>query len=144
MIAATINADTLFSSANIVFGTDAVTSEYRIDLDNIAESNLTSFSMNSFGLSSADSDVVVEPVDTEHWSAEKGQRFKYLAENESLGELSIEELGELESLTRLRRFEKYPRTADEILWHRRQQKVTSGLVQALQMYVDFHEIPHNA
>jgi hypothetical protein len=85
--------------------------------------------------------VPVSPLDC--WDAENNLRYKELARDEALRELSIEELAELETLTRLRRFAKYPRSAEEILWERRQQKVTHGLVQAVQTYVEFHETPRH-
>jgi hypothetical protein len=81
----------------------------------------------------------VEPVTIERWTAEANLRFKELARNEALRDLSVEEYKELEALTRLRRFEKYPRSAEEILWQRHQQQLTQGLVKALEDYVEFHE-----
>ena len=95
-------------------------------------------------VSSIASGMTVKAIEFVRWSAEKNLRFKELARNEALQELSIEELAELESLTRLRRFEKYPRSAEEILWQRRQQDITRALVQKLKEYVDFHETPHNS
>ena len=92
---------------------------------------------------SGTSGLVVEAVNVGRWGAEQNARFKELAHDEALRELSIEELAELESLTRLRRFARYPRSADEIIWERRQQRLTRGLVQALQAYVEFHETPRS-
>jgi hypothetical protein len=89
---------------------------------------------------SASSGLKVNAIPIERWDAEKNSRFKTLAREEALRELSIEELADLERLTRLRR-ERYPRSADEILWQRRQQKLTQTLVEALQAYVEFHETP---
>ena len=87
--------------------------------------------------------VTITPVestfDADRWDAEKNSRFKVLARKEALEDLSVEEFSELESLTRLRRLKLYPRTADEILWQRGQQKVTQGLVQALKAYVKYYE-----
>jgi len=116
---------------------DAVTSEVTIAPAVIAQSNFAGVSPESFNLGG--SDAAVEAVVTQHWSAEMAQRFKDLSRVEALGELTIQELAELETLTRLRRSTKYPRTADEILWSRRQNSVTSGLVMAVQKYVEFHK-----
>jgi hypothetical protein len=139
MNVASIKANALLNSAMFTVATDAVTSEFKVALANVTQSNLAEISLGSFGSSFVGSENTVKAVATQHWSAEKAQRFQQLSRIESLGELSIGELAELETLTRLRRFAKFPRTADEILWHRRQDKVTTGLVQALQKYVEFHE-----
>ena len=120
-------------------GTEAMTSDFTVVPTVIAQSNLASVSPENFGVSLAGSGNAVEAVATQHWSAEKAQRFKDLSRIEALGVLMIKELAELDALTRLRRFTKYPRTAHEILWSRRQDSVTSGLVQAVQKYVEFHE-----
>jgi hypothetical protein len=93
---------------------------------------------DEFGVRSLNSGATTEPIMVETWSADKNIRFKELARDEALRELSIEELAELDSLTRLRRFAKYPRSAEEILWQRRQQNLTRALVRALQEYVEFH------
>jgi hypothetical protein len=90
---------------------------------------------------STSSGLILEPAVVEGWTAQKNLRFKELSRKEALEDLSIEELSELNSLTRLRRFKKFPRSADEILWQRRQQKLTRGLLRALQDYVEFHEAP---
>lgn len=139
MKVASISAKTLISSTMFTVGTEAVTSEFSVVPAVIAQSNLTSISPENFGFSPTGSDNAVEAVATQHWNAEKAQRFKDLSRIEALGVLTVKELAELEALTRLRRFTKYPRTADEILWNRRQNSVTSGLVQAVQKYVEFHE-----
>lgn len=81
---------------------------------------------------------------SEAWNPQREFRFKELSRSEALRELSIDELAELETLTRLRRHAKNPRTADEILWQRKQSRLTRDLVQALQNYVGFHEIAGTA
>lgn len=88
--------------------------------------------------------MTVEIPTPERWSAEKNARFKELACMEALGDISVEGLAELESLTRIRRFARYPRSADEILWHRHQQNLARRLVQALKDYVEFHEAARGA
>src|ERR1035437_7549620 len=88
---------------------------------------------------SHNSGATISCIDADAWSAKKNIRFKELARDEALRELSIQELAELDSLTKLRRFAKYPRSAEEILWQRRQETLTRTLVQALEDYVEFHE-----
>lgn len=139
MKVASISAKTLLSSTMFAVGTEAVTSEVNFVPAVIAQSNLTSITPHSFGFSFAVSEKAVEAVATQEWNRQTAQRFKDLSRIEALGVLTIKELAELETLTRLRRSAEYPRTADEILWQRRQNSITSGLVQAVQKYVEFHE-----
>jgi len=87
--------------------------------------------------------VTLKTSDEIRWTPHAAARFEELSRAEAFGELSAEELRELELLTRLRRFEKYPRTADEILWTRRQRNLTRGLVHALEKYVEFHKAAHS-
>jgi hypothetical protein len=143
MIVATINVDTTFSSSMIMAAPNIVSSEQDVAFDLNSRSNDTNV---RFDLVTDDmtSGLVAEAPNVECWNPKKGLRFKALARGEAIRDLSIEELAELESLTRLRRFEKNPRTADEILWHRRQQKLTQSLVQALEKYVDFHETSNSS
>ena len=82
----------------------------------------------------------VKAASSDAWNPQREFRFRELARSEALRELSIDELAELEALSRLRRHAKNPRTADEILWQRKQSKLTRDLVQALQAYIGFHEI----
>jgi hypothetical protein len=96
------------------------------------------------GFAASDSTINVEHVDLHVWTAEKNARFKELAREEAIRDLPLEELAELDFLARIRRGEKYPRSADEILWGRRQEKLTLGLVNALEAYVEFHELSHSS
>ena len=139
-----LNADAVSSSPIITAAYDVMSSSLNVSVPIDAQSNFSEVTVESLDLSSTNASISTEILDVQHWSAEKGQRYKQLTLNEAFGKLSIEELSELETLTRLRRSEKYPRTADEILWHRRQRNLTQGLVQALQTYVEFHETPHHA
>lgn len=92
----------------------------------------------SFGAQSGSNQTVVfDTVET--WSPAKNIRFKELARAEAIRDLSIGEILELDDLTKLRRDTKHPRTADEILWQRRQQKLTNKLLDALVDYVEFHK-----
>jgi hypothetical protein len=142
MILATTNHNAVSSSSSITVSTNGINSGLITLPEMDVQSNTAEASPQRFGLRQADFQLRVEGLDADHWNAEKNARFKQLAQDEAFRELSIEEFAELESLTRLRRIERFPRSADEILWHRRQQKVTYDLVKALQVYVEFHEPPH--
>ena len=113
-------------------------------VENVSESNGTNTLFEEPQRDSGSSGTTVQTAAPDHWDAEKNERFKDLARGEVLRELSVEEEAELERLTWLRRVEQNPRPADEILWQRRQQKLTHGLVEALRAYVDFHETTHNS
>jgi hypothetical protein len=139
MNAVAISVDTVSSSVISTVEFNVVTSTLNTTVEATAQSNMPEISIKDLNANSTGISFTNEISDIERWSAEKGQRFRELALNESLGELSIADMAELEALTHLRRSEKYPRSADEILWHRRQQNVTKSLVQALQTYVEFHE-----
>jgi hypothetical protein len=138
---ATLSANTLLSSALATTSINGVSSELIPHVEMAGESNKPDAPL--FHIEST-TRLSVEPVEVDSWSAEKNTRFKQLAREEALRDLSIEEIAELEHLTSLRRFETYPRSADEILWQRHQQKLTRQLVQALQAYVQFHETTHSA
>jgi hypothetical protein len=135
---------TVLTSAVFVDTPDIVSSGSNVLVESACESNRAEAFANNMGTRSGASGISVEALESNHWSAEKNARFKELARDEALRELSAEELAELESLTRLRRQEKYPRSPHEILWQRRQQKLTRSLVEALKAYVEFHETPHNS
>ena len=77
------------------------------------------------------------------WSAEANLRFKELARKDAMGELTAHEWAELDSLLALRREAKFPQSADQILWRRKQKAVTENLLTALQQYVEFHELSSN-
>lgn len=108
-----------------------------------AKANLPRVVFSSFtGVRGSSSRVIrVSPI--AQWNGKTNARFNELARKEALGGISIGELAELESLAALRRSEKSPRTADQILWDRRQEKITHDLIQALQAYVEFHETSHS-
>ena len=139
MMLQAFSAGTMFSSAMVFAPADAVSSETAASFESSIESNSIETSVPNCQANPGPLEVRANSVDVDRWSAEHNARFKELARREALEELSIEELAELERLTNLRRFEKYPRSADEILWQRRQQKLTRGLVDALQAYVEFHQ-----
>jgi hypothetical protein len=131
------SADTVATSGIVVTAQAGVSSGNGINVDEIFSNTSGVFLSGEDGSSLHDRKV--QPMDNDAWTAEHNARFKELAREEALRELSIPELAELESLTRRRRFKKYPRSAEEILRERQQQKLTRSLVQALKDYVRFHE-----
>jgi len=138
MITNHFKAGTFLSSAMAVVVPAVAVSGTNVDINAEYESAKPQHGVpdvQSIGAPSVFNAVVAD----DHWNAEKNWRFASLAKKEALESLSIEEQLELDRLTNLRRTEKYPRTADEILWQRRQQRLTHGLVEALEAYVSFHE-----
>jgi len=136
-----INYESTVSSAMAVEATGAFSSQGNVNLDIGTDSNYEEEIILPIheGAGASASTVNIEHVDLYVWTAEKNARFKELAREEAIRDLPLDELAELEFLSRLRRVEKYPRSADEILWGRRQEKLTLGLVSALQAYVEFHK-----
>lgn len=132
------------NSAIAVQEIGATTSTTSVAFDFEIQANSTNVNVEVQANQSDQFVQVMNYLDTEMWTAEKSQRFRELALKESLEELPIEELAELEKLTRLRRSVQNPRKAAEILWERRQNRVTNELVRALQNYVEFHEDTRHA
>ncbi len=58
-----------------------------------------------------------------------------------MGQSTPEEWAELDTLMALRREAKFPLSADQILWQRKQKSLTDNLLIALQKYAEFHELP---
>lgn len=75
------------------------------------------------------------------WGAEANIRFKELARKEMMNNMTAVEWAELDSLAALRRQAKFPLSADQILWQRKQSALTQKLLEALKEYVDFHNTP---
>jgi hypothetical protein len=136
---AAISAKTLISSTMITAGSEAVTSDINDAPIFVVQSNFASISPEVFGFGFSSPSTIAPSVAPGQWNWQTAQRFKELSRIEAIGVLTVEEWAELETLTRLRRMAEYPRTADEILWQRRQNSVTRGLIQAVQKYVEFHE-----
>lgn len=132
------------NSALVVREMGVRTSTMNVAFDFEVQTNSPTASVDAHTNESGKLVEIVGQWDAGMWTAEKGQRFRELARRESLGDLPVEEQAELEELTRLRRSVKNPRSADEILWERRQNRVTNELVRALQNYVEFHKTPHHA
>jgi hypothetical protein len=144
MITPTTSPSTIYSSGTVTAVSISVISNAQVAEETPTRTNTLEMDEVDFIENSSGSGLNVEVNEIGQWNAEKNGRFRKLAREEALGELSIEELAELEALTRLRRAVIYPRTADEILWQRRQQSLTRNLVRALQAYVEFHETTHSA
>ncbi|HZQ46074.1 MAG TPA: hypothetical protein VFC07_03605 [Verrucomicrobiae bacterium] len=75
------------------------------------------------------------------WGAAENIRFKELAHKDAIGPLTATEWAELNALMALRRETKFPLSADQILWQRKQKYLTDNLINALKKYVEFHELP---
>ncbi len=129
-----LTARAFASSLLAISVTDSVTTDSLVPVESISQCE----SSVKAPISTSAMATSVKANHNETWSAKKNLRFKELVRAEALGKIGIEEIAELEKLTRLRRFEKYPRSADEILWQRQQQKLTQQLLQSLEEYVDFH------
>lgn len=141
MIVAVLSANALISSGMSTSLPDAVSTETDARVEYVAQSNAMKAMVGEVEEEAEESARIIQVGGGDFWSAEKNARFKELAREEAVRDLTVEEYKELEELSRLRRYEKHPRTADEILWQRRQQKLTRDLVEALKAYVEFHEPP---
>lgn len=80
---------------------------------------------------------IAPPID--QWTHEYERHFAILAEKEALGKLIFSEKNELNRLSDQRRALKNPRTGQELLWEYEQRKLTRNLVEALTLYVHFHQ-----
>ena len=79
---------------------------------------------------------MVFPAET-HWSRTKERRFKELAVQEALNQLSPSGREELRSLDSLRERELSPPSGEEALRQYRARQVTANLLLALSEYVTF-------
>jgi hypothetical protein len=139
-VSMTVPVEKMTSSEMRFVFPDAKSSGVNVSFDVIPQSNQLSTPVQD----SESSERTFNAPFAEKWNAESNARFKELARAEAIRDLSVEELAELNALTRLRQAEKYPRSADEILWQRRQHNVTRNLVHALTTYVKFHETPRSS
>jgi hypothetical protein len=134
-----ISALAVSSSAMVVVLPNVESSLADAPTPHVIRTNETASDWSPPKIEAPETEPTIRVPIAEHWNVGKNAEFRKLAEKEALGNLTPEEALELDSLTRLRRQKNYPRTADEILWHRRQQKLTRGLLEALKDYVEFHE-----
>lgn len=88
--------------------------------------------------------LVNMPFPDLEWTDGHERRFGILAGREAVGRLTVEEQGELERLSRLRRGMKNPRAGEELLWEYEQRELTRNLIKALDQYVSFHKFTHRA
>lgn len=134
-----VGALTVSSSAMILALPNVEASRSDSRAPQVIETNESHDLWSPHDIESSNTQRVIDVPIVEHWDPGKNGRFRTLAKKEALSELTPEEAVELESLTQLRRQEHHPRSADEIIWHRRQQKLTRTLLEALKEYVEFHE-----
>jgi hypothetical protein len=135
-----------FGSTNSVANIDrveAISSGTSFLADDLAASNTSLQFDNDLNTVSNES-VTFAPQMPDRWDAEKGMRFKDLAQKEAVGDISVEELVELDFLSVLRTRHKNPMKADEILWQRRQRSLTRAMIDSLKQYVEFHHVPRSA
>jgi len=138
-----IDAPVVVTSALVLTATDVTASRLSIDASCLLQSNSSMFA--AFGSVNSRSHTLVQSAEEPKiWKAEYNQRFEKLSRKEARDELTVAELAELEELTKLKRAKKSPRTADEILWHRKQQALTDSLLESLKKYVEFHEVTDTA
>lgn len=82
--------------------------------------------------------------DMPDWTKQLEARFRRLAEDKAIKNLSFKGKIEFEKLMALRRQLKNPRTGEEVLTEYRQRMLTRNLVTALTQYVSFHKTAHNS
>jgi hypothetical protein len=133
------NIDAAFVNPRDAIVARTFTTTPNIKLTAHDHSNPPSLSLHRLRLNSTSTRTPAPVVNPDLWTEQKGRRFKELSRKECLEELSAEELSELDTLTRIRRYAKYPRTAEEILFERGANNVTNSLLLAIQQYVKFFE-----
>lgn len=139
MIAELPNREVVFASDASITIEDVVTSSRFFEFETVANLGMLEMPKSNFHAQSLENCVRVSSVNLSRWDAQNKSRFKELSRREAMGSLNTTELEELEMLSSLRRANNFPRSAEEILWQRRQSKLTRTLVDALQEYVKFHE-----
>jgi hypothetical protein len=126
-------------SALMLSATQAMSSETKLSLPYSFVSNSITTLWDSSKVQSSSS--ILGHVVHQTWSAQANIRFKELARKDVMDELTAREWAELDSLSALRRQAKFPLSADQILWQRKQKAVTENLLNALKVYVEFHDFP---
>jgi hypothetical protein len=135
-IKAKVSAAASVSSALVLSTTQVIACERTISVPYNLVSNSNTTLWNSSNVNS--SCLVLGPVFHQKWTAEANLRFKELAHKDAMDQLTAREWAELDSLSALRREAKFPLSADQILWQRRQNALTEKLLSALKEYVEFH------
>jgi hypothetical protein len=138
-VKAKISVAASVGSALVLSATQVMSSGASISIS----SNIVSSSSNTFWNSSniQRSSLSLNSVVHQKWSAQANIRFKELARKDAMDELTAREWAELDSLSDLRRQAKFPLSADQILWQRKQKSVTQNLLNAIKEYVEFHDFP---
>jgi hypothetical protein len=144
MIAMHIPADTIVNSRVVFDHASCAQLPQDLAIAFDGNTNVSSVFTEHTVVEKSSFEMTVEAPTVVSWTGVEKARFGVLARGEALNELSIDQLIELETLTKLRRLQNYPQTADEILWQRRQEKITRSLVKALDQYVEFHQTSRSA
>jgi hypothetical protein len=125
------------ASALVIGALPAISSRTVLPIKCSFHSNSTKTSCSLLG--SQSSGIQIGKALHRRWSAEANLRFKELARKDAMDQLAAQEWAEFDSLLALRRDAKFPRSADQILWQRKQKAVTENLLNALKQYVEFHD-----
>jgi hypothetical protein len=83
--------------------------------------------------------TITPDIAEQKWTEAEQARFRELAVQEAVGDLSADEAGELEQLTFLRRAYQNPRSGREVLWEFEQRRRTADLLNTLKRYVEFYD-----
>src|ERR1019366_8458672 len=110
MTVATISVTTVLTSALVTEAAELVSSGANMHVELPLETNELKAFVPTWQAATGICPMTIEAVDSDCWTAAKNVRFKQLARDEALGDLSVDELAELNSLTHLRRHEVYPRS----------------------------------
>jgi hypothetical protein len=123
-------------SALVLNTASGISNETRISISYSDSSNSPAIRSPSTGETSS-----LELMRKPHrkWNADANIRFKELARKDALEELTAEEWMEFDLLSTIRREAKFPKSADQILWLRKQKAVTQELLAALRKYAEFHK-----
>jgi hypothetical protein len=123
-------------SALMLSATQVISSGKTISLSYSFVSNSNTSLWDSSNVQS--SSLVLGQAIHQQWSAQANLRFKELARKDVTDQLTAREWAELDSLSALRRQARFPLSADQILWQRKQNALTDKLLSALKEYVEFH------
>ena len=126
-------------SALVLSASQLVASGTTLSIPYSFVSNLPSTSLDSSKI--RQSSLTIAAAFHRTWGADANIRFKELARKEVMNDLTPAEWAELDSLAALRRQAKFPLSADQILWQRKQSALTKRLLEALKEYVEFHSNP---
>jgi hypothetical protein len=131
-VGASVGSALMFSAAQIMSSDATVSLSYNF------VSNSSAVFLDSSKIQT--SSLFLGSIVHQKWGAEANLRFKELASKDVMDELTAREWAELDSLSALRREAKFPLSADQILWQRKQNALTDKLLSALKEYVEFHNI----